>query len=631
MTHRLRIATGLLCLAASAAAVAAPAVQPDEEQRREWDGISKVVAVGDVSGALDPLATLLEGVGLVDGNLAWTGGDAHLVFIGDLVDRGDEDREVLDLARRLQGEAAAAGGRVHVLLGNHEAMNLTRDFRYVSEASFAAFSDLERPADRRAAWKRLRFKEQSSGMSTRAFEEIFPPGYFGRIRAFSPDGEYGAWLLEQPTAIKINGYVFVHAGLTPEVAALGLEGINQGVRAGFFDYQRYAAVLDETVPGLPDYAELHRMAREKGAREFLELAEALPFAPGGPLWYRGGSLENERIERAPVREALERLEARAMVVGHTPTRSGAITSRFNETLYRTDVGAVYRGRSMAWILEEDRVRAFDAEFLAYGEPLREGGMGEGWPSGQEELADALLERFLARAKIENVEELRRGDRRFLLVALKDEGLHLRAIFGSADEAVPADLSAQAPRPRRYRHELAAYRLDRMLGLDFVPVTVERKLEQKNGALQLFLEGAVDLPYIQEHGRYDLLYGLEAEVREAIIFSALVGSRDRIDAAKMLLPEKGRVMIADSTRGFPLSEDAKEILSRRVGEFDPGPCRPMDARLELKLGELNKKMLQEELGDYISPQQIDALLGRRDRILALCGSKTNGSDRPAVSQ
>jgi len=294
---------------------------------------------------------------------------------------------------------------------------------------------------------------------------MFPPGYFGRIRALSPDGEYGAWLLEQPTAIKINGYVFVHAGLTPEVAALGLEGINQGVRAGLLDYQRYAAVLDETVPGLPDYAELHRMAREQAAREFLELAEALPFAPGGPLWYRGGSLENERIERVPVREALERLEARAMAVGHTPTRSGAITSRFNETLYR-------------------------------------------------------------------------------------------AIFGSADEAVPADLSAEGPRPRRYRHELAAYRLDRMLGLDFVPVTVERKLEKKNGALQLFLEGAVDLPYIQEHGRFDLLRGLEAEIREAMIFSALVGSRDRIDAAKMLLPEKGRVMIADSTRASRLARTSR---------------------------------------------------------------------------
>ena len=463
---------------------------------------------------------------------------------------------------------------------------------------------------------------------------IYTLGYFGRLRAFGTDGEYSAWLLEQPTAIKINGYVFVHGGLTPEVAALGLEGINAGVRTGLLDYQRDAAALDKLASGLPDHAELHRMAEEQAARaskskpgpaaavarEFLELADALPFAPGGPLWYRGGSLENERIERVPVREALERLDATAFVVGHTPTRSGTITSRFNDKLYRVDVGAVYRGRSMAWILEEDGVRVFDSEFLAYGEPLREGSMGEGWPSGQEELADELLERFLVGAKIENVEEIQRGDRRFLVVALRGDGLHLRAIFGSADEALPVDGSAESPPPRRYRHELAAYRLDRMLGLDFVPVTVERKLEKKKGALQLFLEGAVDLPYIQEYGRYDLLRGLEAEMREAMIFSALVGSRDRIDAAKMLLPDKGRIMVADSTRGFPLSEDVGEILGRRVEEFDPGPCRPMDPRLELALGELNRKKLQDELGDYISSQQLDALLGRRDRILALCGSK-----------
>ena len=79
--------------------------------------------------------------------------------------------------------------------------------------------------------------------------------------------------------------------------------------------------------------------------------------------------------------------------------------------------------------------------------------------------------------------------------MKGDGLHLRAIFGSADEGAPPDDAAKNDRPRRYQHELATYRLDRMLGLDFVPVTVGRKVDKQKGALQLFLEGAVDLQVV----------------------------------------------------------------------------------------------------------------------------------------
>jgi hypothetical protein len=611
----------------------------------EWTGVERIVAVGDVSGALAPLAALLEGVGLVDGELLWTGGQAHLVFIGDLVDRGDEDREVMDLARRLQAEAEAAGGRVHVLLGNHEAMNLTRDLRYVSEVSFVAFLDEELPRDRQRAWKRQRFRKAPSGVGLRAFERQYPPGYFGRIRAFGAEGEYGAWLLEQPAAIKINGYLFVHGGLTEEIAALGLEGINRGVQQGLRDYLRHASVLDETIQGLPDYRELHEIAIERAAppgkvrpgpagaaaRALLALGESLPLAPGGPLWYRGTSLENERIERGDLRGALEALDAKAMIVGHTPTRPGVITSRFNGRVFRIDVGAVFRGRAIALVLEEGEARVFDPQTLAYSGPLRETDLGEGWPVGHEELPDEVLERFLRRAKIEKVSEIRRFGRRFLVVELRGLGLHLRAVFGSVHESVPADAGPGASSPRSYNHELAAYRLDRMLGLRFVPVTVERRVEKEEGALQLFLESAVDLPYIQDHGRFDLLAGLESEVRRALVLSALVGSRERMDAAKMLLPVQRRVMMGDSTLGFPLTTEVEDILARRFDEFDPGPCQPMDPALELALAALNREELDEKLGEHLSGAQIEALLGRRDRILELCGSGGPGEARPPVPE
>ena len=49
---------------------------------------AKVVAFGDVHGAFDELVSLLKETGMIDSDLIWTGGDSHLVSLGDLVDRG---------------------------------------------------------------------------------------------------------------------------------------------------------------------------------------------------------------------------------------------------------------------------------------------------------------------------------------------------------------------------------------------------------------------------------------------------------------------------------------------------------------------------------------------------------------
>jgi hypothetical protein len=137
---------------------------------------------------------------------------------------------------------------------------------------------------------------------------------------------------------------------------------------------------------------------------------------------------------------------------------------------------------------------------------------------------------------------------------------------------------------------------------------------------------VDLTYVRGHGRFDLLTGLEPEIRRALVFSALVGSRERMDAAKMLLPVQGRIMLGDSTRGFPLTTEVEEILGRRIDELDPGPCGPMDPALEVALRLLSKERCDAELGEYLSAEQIDALLGRRDRLLELCGGKEESAAR-----
>jgi len=576
------VLAGAITLSAAALVGVTPAA--GDASGWQWDDVGEIVAVGDVHGAVEKLILLLQSTGLVDGNLSWTGRDRHLVLNGDLVDRGWADRAVLDLARRLQQEAEQAGGRVHILLGNHEVMNLVGDLRYVSVESFAEFADLERPSDREAGWSEFKRKYQGQRIRVQeAFDQERPPGYFGRLHAMAPDGEYGSWLAMQPAAIKINGFVFVHGGLTPEVAALGLDGINERMRE----------------------------AIAKGGTK-----STTGHLTRGPLWYRGNSLENERIERRPLAEALRSLDARGLVVGHTPTASRTITSRFKQTLYRTDVGLGYGAAPLALIIEGEEAWAFDPATFSRLRPLQESPQGEHWSNISSDLPDEYLETYLALADITDKQAIERGGRRFKLLELEHDGVELRAVFQFVEERPSRDAAVDAVNPRRFQHEIAAYRLSRELGLDAVPVTVARKVGGKRGAISIWPEAAIDLPYIRDHGRWDLLRGLERQIGTLRLFSALVGSRDRLDAAKMLVPPERRILIADSSKGFPLTDDVDDFLVDEVEGFEIYPCR-MNASFELRLRALETTRLTELLGDLLSDEQIEALVARRDRLLSTC--------------
>jgi hypothetical protein len=87
--------------------------------------MSAVYVIGDVHGQYDKLARLLKNARLVDDDLRWTGGDAHLWFVGDFVDRGPDGIGVIELVMQLQNQAARAGGTVQALLGNHDLLLLS--------------------------------------------------------------------------------------------------------------------------------------------------------------------------------------------------------------------------------------------------------------------------------------------------------------------------------------------------------------------------------------------------------------------------------------------------------------------------------------------------------------------------
>lgn len=599
-----------------------------------WEGVERIVAIGDVHGSYGKLLSLLRGTGLTTQQLAWQGGEAHLVFCGDLIDRGPEGRAVLDLARRLQTEAKAAGGRVHVLLGNHEIMNMTADLRYVPPEGFQAFLNDERDADRQAAWAALTRSGRDS-VRRQAFDQTYPPGFFGRMRALGPDGEYGRWLLEQPTVVKINDILFVHGGLTDLVALLGLEAINTIVRDDIESYWAAARVLAGEIAGPPTYSAIEAAAQQlaearrdssqrQAARRLLELHDSLAFQPEGPHWYRGNSLDNERFGRGPLDRVLTSLDARALVVAHTPTGSGKITSRFDAQLLRSDVGMAYGREPSALVMDGTDVRVFDAADRTFSPPRLEHPRGEGWSAGHSQLPDHQLEKLLARAEVLARQPLDdpEFDRHLSLIELERKGVRLRALFFFVDEGLAGE------NPRRYQHEAAAYWLDRRLGFEVTPVAVVRKIDGRKGTLSVNLESAIDLMYVRSRGLWSLAEGLEGQIGRLRVLTALLGVRDRHDAGIMLLPRERRLMLTDNSKAFPLSPKVADLLQDQyettdrdgsVRYIEGAPCEYLDAGLAGALRSLERKELRSELGDYLSDRQIDTLLERRDGILAFCAT------------
>jgi calcineurin-like phosphoesterase family protein len=83
--------------------------------------MAHLFVVSDVHGHLDDLRRGLRKAGLLDDSAGWCGGDSALWVLGDLTDRGPDGIGVIDLLMALQRQAP---GRVHVLMGNHEALTL---------------------------------------------------------------------------------------------------------------------------------------------------------------------------------------------------------------------------------------------------------------------------------------------------------------------------------------------------------------------------------------------------------------------------------------------------------------------------------------------------------------------------
>jgi len=346
----------------------------------------RVVAVGDIHGDFDALVEVLQETGLIDNEQRWIGGDAILVQTGDFLDRGSKVREVMDLLMALEKQAVRDSGRIIVLLGNHEMMNLMGDLRDVTKEAYLSFVDENSEKRRQDAYQDYLelYKRRSQLLGqepsiTSKFEKQWmkrhPPGFLEYRDALQPHGKYGGWLRKRPAIVQIGDTIFLHGGIHPELASFKLRALNERIKReieSFDSYTRYMvaeklilsfATLDETVAAVE--AELKRPTDEVGDKSklesFLQYGNWLSVHPNGPLWFRGFAYWSEREGQRQLSKLLESYEAKHFVVGHTPQLPGRIQTRFRRKVFLVDTGMLssfYRGgRASALEIQDGRFTA----------------------------------------------------------------------------------------------------------------------------------------------------------------------------------------------------------------------------------------------------------------------------------
>lgn len=228
-------------------------------QKVSWPMPEKWLAVSDFEGNFTAATKLLRAQGVIDEHLRWSFGDGHLVLVGDMVDRGENVVPLLWLLYKLEGEARAAGGGLHYVLGNHEIYLLQGRPEYAHTKYYG-----------------------TARVAGIAYGDLW-----------SRQTELGRWLRSKPMLIRIGDTLFTHGGISPQVLATGLD----------------LAKIDALAAR---YSDVNARADNPGM--------AVILGDGGLVWYRGLAKGNERQPIASadhVDRLLAHFDAKRIAIGHT--------------------------------------------------------------------------------------------------------------------------------------------------------------------------------------------------------------------------------------------------------------------------------------------------------------------------
>ncbi|HEX9190442.1 MAG TPA: hypothetical protein VGB87_25420 [Vicinamibacteria bacterium] len=266
--------------------------------------------------------------------------------------------------------------------------------------------------------------------------------------------------------------------------------------------------------------------------------------------------------------------------------------------------------------------------LAYGAAIALACAGSA--GGQEPRAAGLAiegagaEEFLRTARVLGKESIGSGITRPDRLTLTDGQKTLRAVWKTINVHTVGhqrmEFGWEFDFRDSWKSEVAAYELDKLLGLGLVPPTVERSLYGRTGSLQLWVEKAMteddrltrklEPPDVQKWNRQ--LHGVR-------LFHQLTSNADFRNVRNVLFDPEFRVYLVDSSRAFR--------IQRKLLAPDDLVCISRSALEKLKA--LDRPTLKERLGPWLGKMQMEGLLARRDVILALIDQRIEEKGEAAV--
>ena len=244
----------------------------------------KICAISDIHGSYNHFVKLMISNGVINQSMDWIYNEGHLVILGDVFDKGSGVTESLWLIKKLESQAREAGGKVHFVLGNHDAFIL------------------------------LKF----SGRTQRKYNVTAYNIGVWYFQLFGNDTELGKWLRKKPIAIKINDILFSHGGISNSIIRNQMDLVDINKRMWkILEHDNVIFFADKD-------QELSRLI----------------LGACGPVMFRGyvdSSYAhcNESVTIHSVKEVLDFYNCDKMVVGHEEVEH--INATYNDMVYSINV------------------------------------------------------------------------------------------------------------------------------------------------------------------------------------------------------------------------------------------------------------------------------------------------------
>ena len=227
-------------------------------------------------------------------------------------------------------------------------------------------------------------------------------------------------------------------------------------------------------------------------------------------------------------------------------------------------------------------------------------------------SDEAIEEFLRTAEVETMAKIPVGVTSPKKAILVGNGVRAHAVFKYDDQKKRNKKEHIGGKTRMYLiwrdwfgYDVAAYGVDRLLGLNRMPPIVERKFKRRGGAFEIWLEGTVTEHYRRENGHEPPNLAFWNQQQQVMrLFNNLVANRDP-NQGNSLIDQNWRLWFIDCTRCFGTNADL----------LTPKGITHCDKVVWQALQELNEEDLQAQVGSILSGAEIEAILKRRDKLVA----------------